>query len=97
MAEPWPDEISQRTISRALGQINWTRKKTYSYRQRDQEKRLAFIAQVGNPQAKRLIYVDESGMDERDNYSYSYAPAGERCYDLKSGQRQGQTADGICR
>ena len=27
MAEHWPGEMSQRTISRALQQINWTRKK----------------------------------------------------------------------
>jgi transposase len=27
MAELWPGEMSQRTISRALQQINWTRKK----------------------------------------------------------------------
>ena len=27
MAERWPGEMSQRTISRALQQINWTRKK----------------------------------------------------------------------
>jgi transposase len=27
MAEFWPGEMSQRTISRALQQINWTRKK----------------------------------------------------------------------
>jgi transposase len=37
-----------------------------------------------------LVYVDESGMDERDNYGYGYAPAGERFYDLKSGRRQGR-------
>jgi transposase len=29
-------------------------------------------------------------MDERDNYGYGYAPAGERFYDLKSGRRQGR-------
>jgi transposase len=29
-------------------------------------------------------------MDERDNYGYGYAPAGDRFYDLKSGQRQGR-------
>ena len=29
-------------------------------------------------------------MDERDNDSYGYAPAGERVYALKSGQRQGR-------
>jgi len=27
MAEHWPGEMSQRTISRALQQLNWTRKK----------------------------------------------------------------------
>lgn len=29
-------------------------------------------------------------MDERDNYGYGYAPAGERFYDLKSGCRKGR-------
>ena len=29
-------------------------------------------------------------MDERDTRGDGYAPAGERCYDLKSGQRQGR-------
>ena len=29
-------------------------------------------------------------MDERDDYGYGYAPAGERVYDLKSGRRQGR-------
>jgi hypothetical protein len=37
-----------------------------------------------------LVYVDEAGMDERDNYGYGYAPVGERFYDLKSGRRQGR-------
>lgn len=29
-------------------------------------------------------------MDERDNYGYGYAPAGERFHALKSGRRQGR-------
>ena len=45
---------------------------------------------LGDPKAPHLVYVDESGMDERDNYGYGYAPAGERFYDLKSGRRQGR-------
>jgi hypothetical protein len=36
------------------------------------------------------VYVDESGMDERDNHGYGYAPMGERFYALKSGRRQGR-------
>lgn len=35
-----------------------------------------------------LVDVDESGMDERDDYEYSWAPAGERVDGLKSGRRQ---------
>lgn len=34
--------------------------------------------------------VDESGMDERDNYGYGWSPAGERFHGLKSGRRQGR-------
>lgn len=49
-----------------------------------------FIEQVGDPRAPHLVYVDESGIDERDNYGYGYAPKGERFYDLKSGSRQGR-------
>jgi transposase len=29
-------------------------------------------------------------MDERDHYGFGYSPAGERCYDLKLGRRQGR-------
>jgi hypothetical protein len=29
---------------------------------------------TGDPNAPHLVYVDESGMDERDNYGYGYAP-----------------------
>ncbi|HEY9837096.1 MAG TPA: IS630 family transposase [Vampirovibrionales bacterium] len=90
MAQLWPGEISQPTISRALRKIKQTRKKTYGYLQRDEAKRAEFLAQLGDPKAPHLVYVDESGMDERDNYGYGYAPVGERFYDLKSGRRQGR-------
>mgnify|MGYP001770878553 FL=1 len=40
--------------------------------------------------APHLVYVDESGMDERDDYGYGYAPRGERVDALKSGNRQGR-------
>ena len=65
-------------------------KKTDGYRQRDEAKRAAFKVQVGDPRAPHLVDVDEAGMDERDNDGYGDAPAGERVYDLKSGQRQGR-------
>lgn len=48
------------------------------------------LASLGDPRAAHLVYVDEAGMDERDNYGYGYAPVGERFHDLKSGRRQGR-------
>ena len=45
---------------------------------------------MSDPRASPLVDVDEAGMDERADYGYGYAPAGERVYDLKSGRRQGR-------
>jgi len=44
---------------------------------------------LGDPKAPHITYVDESGMDERDDYGYGWSPS-ERIYALKSGQRQGR-------
>jgi transposase len=51
---------------------------------------MAFLEQLGDPKASDLIYVDESGMDERDDYGYAWSEAGHRVYGLKSGRRQGR-------
>ncbi len=91
MAKLWEGGVSQRTISRALRKIGYSRKKkTYGYCQRDEAKRQAFLEQVKDPKAAHLVYVDESGMDERDDYGYGYAPVGQRFHALKSGQRTGR-------
>ena len=62
-------------------------KKTDGKQQRDEAKRAEFIAQVSDPRAPHLVYIDEAGIDGQDGYGY--APAGERVCDLKSGRRQG--------
>lgn len=85
----WCDE-STHDLTGVRGHRLDAKKKTYGHRQRDEQKRQAFLARVPDPRAQHLVYVDESGMDERDAYGYGYAPAGERCYDLKSGQRGGR-------
>lgn len=36
------------------------------------------------------MYVDEAGMDERDDYGYGWSPKGNRFEALKSGRRQGR-------
>ncbi len=82
--------LANRRFRGHYGRLNKPVKKTYGYLQRDEAKRAIFLAQLGDAKGSHLVYVDESGMDERDNYGYGYAPVGERCYDLKSGRRQGR-------
>ena len=67
MASLWEGQISDRTISRA-SQENWlySKKKTYGYRERDEAKRQAFVAQLSTLPPSQIVYLDESGMDNRD-------------------------------
>lgn len=37
-----------------------------------------------------LVYVDEAGMDNRDDYAYGSNECGQRFHALKSGRRQGR-------
>ena len=37
-----------------------------------------------------IVYVDESGMDRRDEYDYGWNLKGQRFHALKSGRRQGR-------
>jgi transposase len=46
LAELWDDEMSERTMSRALKRINFTRKENYGYRERDEQKQAEFLAQL---------------------------------------------------
>ncbi|MDG2989639.1 IS630 family transposase [Candidatus Synechococcus calcipolaris G9] len=90
LAELWDDEISDRTISRALKRINFTRKKSYGYQERNEEQRVEFLAQLATVELESIVYADESGMDNRDQYDYGYNPKGERLFALKSGCRSGR-------
>ena len=39
---------------------------------------------------EEIVYIDEAGRDNRENYSYGWNERGQRFYELKSGRRQGQ-------
>jgi hypothetical protein len=28
---------------------------------------------------EKIVYIDEAGFDEREDYPYAYSPKGERC------------------
>ena len=99
MADEWPDKVSDRTISKALKKIGYTiKKKTYGYRERDEDKRKKFLAKIRDKRPEQLVYIDESGMDNREDYGYGWNELGKRYYDLKSGKRSLRVSiiSGLC-
>jgi transposase len=47
----------------------------------------------------QIVYVDESGMDNRDQYDYGWNEQGQRFHALKSGRREGRVntiANALC-
>jgi transposase len=65
-----------------------SKKKTYGYRERDEEKRREFLQKLEQIESQRKVYVDEAGFDNREDYPYGYSRLGERCYALKSGKKR---------
>lgn len=82
----------QRPDDLACAQQDWldAKKKTYGYTERDEAKRQAFVAQLASVAPAQLVYVDEAGMDNRDDYAYGWNERGQRFHALKSGCRQGR-------
>ncbi len=63
-------------------------RQTYGYQERDEEKRRQFEEKLKSVENNGIVYVDEAGFDNREDYPYGYSPRGERCYDLKDGKRK---------
>lgn len=87
IAELWGERLTQQNVSNACQKLGMTRKKTYRYRERNEEQRAEFIERLKAINIKKLIYVDEAGFDEREDYPWGYSPKGQKCYAFKSGKR----------
>jgi len=84
MASLWDGEISSRTISRALKKIGFTRKKRLTaFQERSGSQTAGFCSRIVCP-AAQIVYLDESGMDNRDQYDYGWNQQGQRFHALKS-------------
>jgi hypothetical protein len=53
-------------------------------------KRRLFREQLATHLDEAIVYVDEAGMDNREDYGYGWNSRGERFHALKSGRRQGR-------
>jgi hypothetical protein len=47
-------------------------KKTYGYQERDEFKQLLFKEEIALYVSQELVYINESGMDSREDYSYGW-------------------------
>ncbi len=63
-------------------------KKTYGYQERDEEKRQEFRLKISQTKPENRVYLDESGIDNREDYGYGWNLKGKRFHDLKSGKRR---------
>lgn len=75
-------------------------KKTYGYRERSEEERSKFIKYISQYAPERMVYVDEAGTDDTEDYPYGWCAQGERYYDFKLGhktERISMVAASCCR
>ena len=80
--------MTQQNISDALIKLGLSRKKkTYGYVERDELKRQEFEERLESKLPHQIVYVDEAGIDNREDYPYGYCEVGQRFYALKSGKR----------
>jgi transposase len=82
----WNDESPNNEPLSAKDQFH-TKKKTYGYKERDDVKRAAFIAILASKAYESLFFVDESGIDDTEDYPYGYSPRGQRFHALRRGSR----------
>jgi hypothetical protein len=61
--------------------------KTYGYRERDEEQRQVFLQQLSDYRPAQVVYVDEAGAEDTEDYPYGYCQQGERFHAVKLGHR----------
>jgi hypothetical protein len=92
MPKPYSYDFRQKVLQAIEldGLKKHAKKKTYGYQERDESKRQSFIEQLANWADEMVVYVDEAGMDNREDYSYGWNEKGQRFHALKSGRRRGR-------
>ena len=58
-------------------------KKTYGYQERDELEREEFMLKLNQIDKKSIVYVDEAGIDNREDYPYGYGVKGKRLPGMK--------------
>lgn len=63
----------------------YSKKKSQTYSERSEEKRQAYLEEIANINPEKIVYVDESGMNDNDFYPHAYSAVGSRHYEAHPG------------
>ncbi|MGI0496987.1 IS630 family transposase [Limnospira platensis CENA597] len=67
-----------------------SQKKTVAYLERSPEARQEFQAKLAQYASKNRIFIDESGIDNRETYDYGWCEKGQRFIGNRPGKRSGR-------
>ena len=84
-------EVSDVGILKACRRLGITRKKTLLYSERDEVERATFNAVVAQIPAESIVWVDETGIEERLLRTHARSLRGARAVGDVSGKRVGRT------
>lgn len=73
-------------------------KKSQTYSERSEEKRKAYLEKIERVEPEKIVYVDESGMNDNDFYPHAYSAVGSRYYESRPGhyKRRISMIGGLC-
>lgn len=81
MALLWGEVVTQQNISDALKKLGISHKKIDGYCERDECKRHEFQERVKTRAIELVAYIDEAGIDNREDYLYGYCVRQSNCPD----------------
>ena len=71
----------------AIKKLKLTYKKTFTYSEKSEEKRAEFLDKIKAIPAEKIVYIDESGIDEYLQREKGRAPRGVKIQDTKRGRK----------
>jgi transposase len=88
MAEKWTAltgiDTKHDAISRALKKINFThKKKSFTYSEADPKKRADYLEEISKVDPDKIVYIDETGIDDNEVPQYAWAKRGQRAHAKK--------------
>ncbi|BDG76722.1 hypothetical protein wHmt_12800 [Wolbachia pipientis] len=68
LSQRWLNPGVDKRFTAHLKILDLQEKKTYGYKERNEEKRAQFARVIATKEPKNLVYIDESGIDNTEDY-----------------------------